>query len=211
MSRTTNRRQHEADPWEPVVARRTTLVVNTATPTWREALVEAQGGIAAAKERRREVMTAAHAAGVSYGAIGRATGLSGAAISTIVDPSEHKIPQPWDVGLSDADHKAYGVGIREGMLAAWALEAEAVTPTAGVGAPERKIRLSSEDREVTELLTTYDRAIVRLAELGVDVKARDRANNSPGAVDASETNDGARSHSSTPASLDAPVGEGGAS
>lgn len=49
------------------------------------------------------------------------------------------------------------------------------------------MRTVAEDNEVTELLRTYDRTKARLAELEVDVAARDRANGDASACSSCET------------------------
>lgn len=48
-------------------------------PTWRDALADAQAGIASAYGHRERIFRAAHEAGLSYREIGEATGLSAAA------------------------------------------------------------------------------------------------------------------------------------
>jgi hypothetical protein len=54
-------------------------------PTWREALIEAQAGIADAYERRRLVVQAAHDAGLSMRRIGAVLEMSAATVSRMVE------------------------------------------------------------------------------------------------------------------------------
>lgn len=53
-------------------------------PTWRTALADSHARIADAYEKRRRMFKAAHEAGLSYRAIGEATGLSPAAVGKIL-------------------------------------------------------------------------------------------------------------------------------
>lgn len=53
-------------------------------PTWRAALGEAHGRIAAAYDYRARLFRKAHEAGLSYREIGEATGLSAAAVGKIL-------------------------------------------------------------------------------------------------------------------------------
>jgi DNA-directed RNA polymerase specialized sigma24 family protein len=52
--------------------------------TWRDALVDAQAGIARAYGHRARMFRAAHEAGLSYREIGEATGLSAAAVGKVL-------------------------------------------------------------------------------------------------------------------------------
>jgi hypothetical protein len=53
-------------------------------PTWREALVDAQAGIASAKERRQSVFQAAFDAGLTLAQIDAAVGLTAPGVHKII-------------------------------------------------------------------------------------------------------------------------------